>query len=99
MGGLLGHMWVCTVESRCNRVGDEGVALLANALHNQPRLRRLCLASCGIGPEGMLLCFVFIAVQSPVLRGVGDVQSCEGAHWSVIADAPVHTPRLYLRRA
>jgi Ran GTPase-activating protein (RanGAP) involved in mRNA processing and transport len=36
----------------CNRVGDEGATLLAEALYQNTTLRRFCLGSCGIGSSG-----------------------------------------------
>jgi Ran GTPase-activating protein (RanGAP) involved in mRNA processing and transport len=45
-GGLLG------LSMGCNRVGDDGAVLLAEALHGQTQLKRLCIASCGIGSRG-----------------------------------------------
>jgi len=63
VAALLAHDQLESLYVDCNRLGDEGVAVLAEGLAANTKLKRLSLASNRIGPEGMRALAVVLAVH------------------------------------
>lgn len=61
-GGLMG------LTLGCNRLGDAGVAIVAEGLKADPPLQWLCVDSCGVGPDGAKALAGMLGENSNLLR-------------------------------